>query len=348
MTTPARSAPGPRATFGLIISANYPSDEGFADRIAEHREQIELAREVGFRSVVCSQHFLMRPVTALATIPYLASVIDVSGDMNLVTGVLLLPLLQPVLLAEEIATLDWLSGGRAILGLALGYRPEEFAAIGVSLRDRLGRFTEGLAVMKAVWSAEPTWSFHGKHYDYDGLPGGLRPKQQPHPPIWIAADVDAAVRRAGRLGAAWYTNPRAGLASLQRQAEVYRGALHEAGNPLPELFPIRRELFIAPTDREARRTALPHLLDQLAQYERMGQFEAMPKEDQYPRTFGEDEIPDAFLVGSPESLAEQIERYVEALGVNHFVVKIQWAGMPHREVLRSIELIGEQLAPRLA
>ena len=337
-----------RATFGLIISANYPNEQDLGARIAEHRQQIELAREAGFTSVVCSQHFLMHPVTALATIPYLASVIDISGDMKLVTGVLLLPLLHPVLVAEEIATLDWLSDGRAILGLAMGYRPQEFAGMGVSLSDRLVRFTEGLAVMKAIWSADPTWSFHGKHYDFDELPGGLKPKQSPSPPIWIAADVDAAVRRAARLEAAWYPNPRAGLASLQRQAEVYHTALREAGNTRPEIFPIRRELFIAPTDREARRTAVPHLLDQLVQYEKMGQFEAMPMEDQYARTFGEDEIPDAFLVGSPQSVLEQIERYVETLGVNHFVVKVQWAGMPHSEVMRSIELIGEQLAPRLA
>ena len=338
----------PRATFGLIISANYPTQEGLAERIAEHREQVELARQAGFRSLVCSHHFLMRPVTSLATIPYLASMIDISGEMKLVTGVLLLPLLHPVLVAEEIASLDWLSGGRAILGLAMGYRPEEFAAMGVTHKERLVRFTEGLAVIRAIWSADPTWSFHGKHYHFDELPGGLAPKQQPHPPIWIAADVDAAVRRAGRLGAAWYPNPRATLASLKRQAEVYQAALREAGNPLPELFPIRRELFIAPTDGQARRTALPHLLNELKRYESMGQFEAMPQEDQYPRTFDEDHIPDAFLVGSPESLAEQLGRFVEEVGVNHFVVKIQWAGMPHREVLRSIELIGEQLAPRLA
>jgi hypothetical protein len=79
-----------------------------------------------------------------------------------------------------------------------------------------------------------------------------------------------------------------------------------------------------------------------------GQFEAMPNGDQPRRTFGEDEIPDAFLVGSPAALAEQVERYVEALGANHFAVKVQWDGMPHREVMRSIELIGQELAPRLA
>src|SRR5207248_11326161 len=113
------------------------------------------------------------------------------------------------------------------------------------------RCSEGRAVRRAVWSDDPTWGFHGKHYDFDELPGGLQPKQKPHPPLWIAADVDAAVRRAGRLGAAWYPNPRAGLASLARQAEVYRGAQREAGHQLPELFPIRPELFIPPADREA-------------------------------------------------------------------------------------------------
>src|SRR5918912_891004 len=117
-----------RATFGLIVSANYPTEADFGARLDEHREQVKLA---------------------------------------------------------------------------MGYRPEEFAAMGVSLHDRLVRFTEGLAVMRAIWSDAPTWSFQGKHYDFDELPDGLRPKQKPHPPLWIAADVDAAVRRAGRLGAAW-------------------------------------------------------------------------------------------------------------------------------------------------
>jgi alkanesulfonate monooxygenase SsuD/methylene tetrahydromethanopterin reductase-like flavin-dependent oxidoreductase (luciferase family) len=338
----------PRATFGLIISANYENERDLGARIAEHREQVGLARQAGFTSVVCNQHFLMHPVSSLATIPYLASVIDISGDMKLAIGVALLPLLSPVLLAEEVATLDWLSGGRAVLGLAMGYRPPEFEAMGVSLRDRLGRFSEGLAVMQAIWSADPTWSFQGKHYRYESLPGGLKPKQQPHPPLWIAADVDAAVRRAGRLGAAWYPNPRAGLSSLARQVAVYEQALREHGHQTPEIFPIRRELFIAPSDQEARRTAIPHLERQLAQYESWGQFEAMPAADQPARAFGEHEIPDAFLVGSPMSLAEQIERYVEALGVNHFVVKIQWDGMSHRQVMRSIELIGAELTPRLA
>ncbi|MFN0072053.1 MAG: LLM class flavin-dependent oxidoreductase [Chloroflexota bacterium] len=337
----------PRATFGLIISANYPAGTDLTARLADHREQVKLAREAGFTSVVASQHFLAHPTTAFSTIPYLSSVIDVSGDMRLVIGVALLPLLNPVYLAEDVATLDWLSGGRAILGLAMGYRPEEFAAMGVTFKERRGRFEEGIEIMKRIWSAESAWSFYGRYYNYTDLPGGLKPKQLPHPPMWFAADVDAAVERAGRLGAAWYSNPRAGLKSLSRQAEIYRTALAEHGNSLPEVFPLRRELFIAPSDAEARRVAVPHILHQLELYESWGQFEAMPKDDQPPMKFDDENIPDAFLVGSPESLAEQINRYVDTLGVNHFVCKLQWAGMEHRDVMRSIELIGNDLTPRL-
>jgi alkanesulfonate monooxygenase SsuD/methylene tetrahydromethanopterin reductase-like flavin-dependent oxidoreductase (luciferase family) len=345
--TSGAKAKKPRATFGLIISANYPGETELPQRVAEHREQIGLARQAGFGSVVANQHFLMHPVTALATIPYLSSVIDISGDMLLAIGVAVLPLMNPVLLAEDVATLDVLSNGRAVLGLAMGYRPEEFTAMGVSLKDRLVRFTEGLGVMQAIWSADPKWSYQGKHYQYPELPGGLKPKQRPHPPLWIAADADTAVRRAGRLGAAWYPNPRAGIDALRRQIDVYEASLKEHGKQIPAVFPIRREIFIAPTDAEARRTAVPHLQAELARYASMGQFDAMPKEDQYALTFDEANIPDAFLVGSPQSIAEQVLRLVDSLGVNHIVVKIQWAGMSHRDAMRSIELIGNQVMPLL-
>ena len=73
----------------------------------------------------------------------------------------------------------------------------------------------------------------------------------------------------------------------------------------------------------------------------------MPEQDRPPMTFDERHIPDAFLVGSPRSLAEQINRYVDEIGVNHFVVKIQWAGMEHKDVMRSIELIGNELVSLL-
>jgi alkanesulfonate monooxygenase SsuD/methylene tetrahydromethanopterin reductase-like flavin-dependent oxidoreductase (luciferase family) len=199
--------------------------------------------------------------------------------------------------------------------------------------------------MRAVWSADDTWSFHGKHYDIDEAPGGLRPKQMPHPPLWVATDVDNAVRRAARLGAAWYINPRAKLSALVEQLKIYDETLAEHGQPKPAEFPIRREAFIAPTDQEARSMAVRYMKRQLELYESWGQYEVMPGADKKDRAFGEDDIPDTYLVGSPERVSELISKYAEELGVNHFVLRMQWPGMPHRDVMSAIELLGAKLIP---
>jgi alkanesulfonate monooxygenase SsuD/methylene tetrahydromethanopterin reductase-like flavin-dependent oxidoreductase (luciferase family) len=337
-----------RVTFGLFITAIHPRGEDLAQRLAEHREQVTLVREVGFTSIAAGQHFITQPLQMPATVPYLTSLAEISGRMRLVIGVALLPLMNPVLLAEDVATLDWLSDGRVVLGLGIGYRPAEFAAMGVATRDRVGRFNETLAVMRAIWSAEDRWSFHGRYYNFDDLPGGLKPKQHPHPLLWVAADVDNAVRRAARLGAAWYINPRAKLASLKEQLQVFQEALAESGNPAPAEFPIRREAFIARTDQEARTMAVRYLRRMLEIYEAWGQYEVMPGADERDRTFGEDDIPDTYLVGTPDRVGDLIQKYNEELGVNHFVLRMQWPGMPHRDVMSSIELLGENLVPRFS
>lgn len=335
----------PRISFGLFVTAIHPATDDLATRFREHREQVALCRDAGFRSIAVGQHILTQPMQMPATIPYLASLIDISGDMRLVPGVLLLPLLDPIMVAEEVATLDWLSGGRAVLGLGIGYRPEEFNAFGVDIRDRLGRFWDCLNTIRAIWAADDRWSYEGKHYRFPPSPGGLKPLQQPHPPIWLASDVDAAVRRAGRLGASWYINPRAKLEFLVRQLPLYLEQLAEKGHPRPPIFPIRREAFVAPTDALARQMAARHLRGMLELYEAWGQYEIMPEADKKDRTFGEDDIPDTYLVGSPERVAELVARYHEELGVNHFVLRMQWPGMPHADVMRSIELVGSRLVP---
>ena len=220
--------------------------------------------------------------------------------------------------------------------------------MGVSLRDRVGRFTECLKVMKAIWTADSTWSFDGTHHRYAELPGGLHPKQQPHPPIWVATDVDPAVRRAARMGAAWYINPRAKPDFLKRQLSLYQETLAEAGHSMPQVFPIRREAFVGKTDAEARRIAVMYLKRMLAFYEAWGQYEIMPEAQKKDRDFGEDDIPSTYLVGTPERVAEMISMYREELGVNHFVLRMRWPGMPHADVMRSIELMGTRVVPSIA
>jgi alkanesulfonate monooxygenase SsuD/methylene tetrahydromethanopterin reductase-like flavin-dependent oxidoreductase (luciferase family) len=333
------------AGFGILITSLHEPQDNLGERLREHREQVRLARDTGFSSVAAGQHFLTHPTQMVAPIPHLASVAEDSGDMRLVLGVLLLPLLHPVLVAEEVASIDWLSNGRVTLGLGIGYRPEELDAMSVSPRDRVTRFNESLEVVKRVWSADDKWSFEGRHYHFTEMPGGLKPLQKPHPPLWVASDVDAAVRRAGRLGAAWYINPRATLTSLKRQLEIYKESLEKHNHKMPDVFPIRREAFVADTDQEARKMAVQYLKRMLATYESWGQYEVMPGADIRERTFSEADIPDTYLVGSPEHVAELIHRYIEELSVNQFMLRMHWPGMSNSLVMKSMELVGARLIP---
>jgi alkanesulfonate monooxygenase SsuD/methylene tetrahydromethanopterin reductase-like flavin-dependent oxidoreductase (luciferase family) len=337
-----------KVTFGLFMTRNYLEDDDLGRGIQDQSEQVRAVEAAGFTSLAFGHHFLTRPIRLLSPIPFASSLAGISGDMKLIMGVILLPLVHPVQLADDLATLDWVSGGRLVFGVGIGYRPAEFEAMGVSLRDRVGRFMECLDVVKAIWSEDAVWSYQGKHYNFGPTPAGLRPRQEPHPPIWVATDVDNAVKRAARLGAAWYINPRAKLESLAQQLDLYKQTLAEAGHAMPDVFPIRREAFVATTDGEARATAVRYLKRMLALYESWGQYDVMPGAERKDREFGEDDIPDTYLVGTPERVSDLIAKYHERLGVNHFVLRTQWPGMPQLAAMRSIDLLANRLVPQFA
>ena len=105
-------------------------------------------------------------------------------------------------LAEEMATLDWLTDGRMMLGVGLGYIDREYDSMQAPKSVRVGRFTEAIAVMRKLWTGERV-SHDGRHFPLDDVQVGITPKQPGGPPILIGAGVDAAVRRAARIGDGW-------------------------------------------------------------------------------------------------------------------------------------------------
>jgi len=117
---------------GIFLNTNYGAEENVAVRFREAAEQARMARDYGFASVCVGQHFLTE-YQELQPVPVLARLAEDSGDMRLLPGILLLPLFNPVYVAEEIATLDVVSGGRVIFGLGVGYRDVEFEAFGVKM-----------------------------------------------------------------------------------------------------------------------------------------------------------------------------------------------------------------------
>jgi alkanesulfonate monooxygenase SsuD/methylene tetrahydromethanopterin reductase-like flavin-dependent oxidoreductase (luciferase family) len=178
--------------FGLIVSKQHPPGVSMVERFREHIEQVRAARDAGFDLVVMGQHYLSTPFQELQTLPALARLAAEAGPMRVGATVLLLPLLNPVDVAEQVATLDMICEGRFIFGVGLGYRDEEYEAFGIRREERVARFVESLQVIRRLWTEDEV-THHGRFFHLTKARIVLKPVQQPQPPIWFAANNNCAV-----------------------------------------------------------------------------------------------------------------------------------------------------------
>ena len=330
---------------GLFINSQYLPGESMPQKIQQSVEQVAAAREAGFDMICAGQHYLSAPYQMSTTLPLLARMAAEAGDMEVASTVILLPLHNPVEIAESVATLDAICGGRFIFGIGLGYREEEYAAFGVERSERVGRLLEALEVIKLLWTEEEV-EFHGKYYNVPKIQPSTRPVQRPHPPIWIAANGNSAIRRAARLGYSWLINPHATVSMVSEQLSMYGRTLERSRQSAPAAMPMMRELYVAADSETAYLESQPHLESKYAAYASWGQDKALPGEESFSVPY-RDLARDRFLLGSPDEVAREILRYEDELGVNYLIFRMQWPGMPHDQLLREIGLMGREVIPRV-
>jgi alkanesulfonate monooxygenase SsuD/methylene tetrahydromethanopterin reductase-like flavin-dependent oxidoreductase (luciferase family) len=292
---------------GMFINTQFPEGDAVAARIPELVEQVRVARESGFASVLFPHHYI-----------------------------LLLPLLNPVHVAEEAATLDVLSGGNFVLGVGLGYRDGEFDAFGISLKERAPRFVESIALMRQLWSGERV-THQGRFYSVKDHGISLKPHRPGGPPVWVAGLVEAAVKRAARIGDAWLIANATTLGATAPLMAVYREALHEMGKQVED-YPIARECYVG----SSHATAMAECRGPL-EY-KYNSYAAWGMESPTATMTFEEMARDRFIIGDKVAVKEEIARYRETLGVNHFVMRVQWPGLEQERVLASIRRLGEIFA----
>ena len=304
---------------------------------------VRRAEALGFDGLVKGSHYSAHPLQSLQQIPFLAQVATLAPRLRLICGLVLLPLHKPLDIAEQLATLDILSGGKLVFGCGIGYRDVEFKAFGLTRREAAARFEEGLAAVKRLWT-EDFVDMTGTHFVLDRANSTVKPLQKPHPPIWIGANADIAVRRAARLGDCWYINPHSTLTTLARQMEIYRRALDEYGKPFPAELPMRREVFVAHSRDEAIRLARPYLETKYKTYREWGQDKVMPEGDDFDHDFAE-LLADRFLIGSAAEIADQLIDLQRRFGMNHLVASLHWPGMPNSLALEQMQILAEEVMP---
>ena len=330
---------------GFFVTNQYLPGESMPRKIAESVEQVRAAREAGFDLICTGQHYLAAPYQMSTSLPLLARLAAEAGDMEVAATVILVPLHNPVEMAESVATMDAICDGRFILGVGLGYRDEEYAAFGMERKQRVPRTREALEIMKLLWTEDEV-EYQGEYYQVPRSKIATRPVQKPHPPIWVAANHDRAIRRAARWGYPWLINPHATVPMVAEQMAGYRRALELAGHPSPPAWPMMRELYIAQDRETAYLESQPYLEGKYAAYAAWGQDKALPGEESFSVPF-QDLAKDRFLLGSPDDVFGEINRYGEELGVNYMIFRMQWPGMDQKQALRQIEIMGRDVIPRL-
>lgn len=330
---------------GLLVTNQHLPSAQPVERFAETIEQVRLARALGFDLIVFGQHFLVMDFQMLQPAVAAARLAAEAGSMRVGITIYLLSLLNPVAVAEEVATLDIVTGGRFIFGIGLGYREAEDQAFGLGKGERVGRLRNHLEVIRRLWAGESV-TYESPSCRLANARTALRPVQRPHPPIWVAANNDEAVERAAQIGDAWIINPHATLQTIARQIELYRQALSRAGKPFPAELPMIREICVAESRAEALRLARPHLEKKYQAYVQWGQHRALPQDDDMTQAF-DDLVRDRFILGDPAECAAEIRRCAEATGSNTMIFRVHWPGMPHEAVTRAMRLLGEKVRPLL-
>ena len=309
-------------------------------QIAEHHELISVAVDQGFDLVVAGQHFAAPALRYLQPIPYLTSIAMHFPSVEVATGILLLPLHHPLTVAEEVATMDAVTGGRVIMGVGIGYSQDEFDAFGINRTTRTERFEEAVEIIRALWSGQPL-TRQGRFYRLDDVEVSTLPVQQPHPPIWVGAQVEASVRRAARVGDAWYAAPFPTHRQLIDLYRVYReeGAAH--GNRAQTAIPVRREVYIADSPAEAEAAVAEGASSRYGTYRSWG----LDVEDGLGRS---DWLDNRFVLGSPTDVAEGLSYLMEQVEHSHFIYKPQWPGHDHAHALAQLERFGSEVIPLLS
>jgi natural product biosynthesis luciferase-like monooxygenase protein len=349
--------------FGLHYLMSCSDTQSPAKRYHETLEQAVRGEALGFESVwPVEQHFNR----ALSILPcpalLLAAIAARTRTLRLGTAIVQLPLAHPLRVAEELATLDVLSGGRVECGVGRGVNPAHFAGFGVPLAESRERMSEALDYIRQAWTQE-RFSFQGRFFQADDLALAPRPLQQPHPPIRVAANSPETAEWAGQAGypifVAANINPFSWLRGL---IPLYRAARREAGHPAANgddvtiLMPLyvgesrsRIAQDVAPSIRQYAQAvasvAAPVLEKCTSQAERQ-KLQAMLE---HLSSLTYETINDGMgIFDTPEACVERLQEVQQELEPGRVICWFNFGGLiPHERVVRSMELFSARVLPHI-
>jgi probable F420-dependent oxidoreductase len=311
---------------------------------ADFLEEVLHGEALGFDSVWLEEHHSVKNHYWPSPLVALGGAATRTSQIMLGTDIVVLPFYHPVRIAEDVALLDVMSGGRFILGAAIGYRPDEFALFGAPMEKRGANYAEAIQLIRRLWREENV-TFQGKYYQLENAKIEPRPAQPPQ--IWLGGWGDLMLKRAAVLGDAWVPGPTAGLDKLLAAKGQYLEYLKEAGkDPKVVPTPLTREVVIAETDEKAREMAERFMMiNYRDEYGGGWEHPLIRKQDGVPIDQLDALSKDRFIIGSPETCTRQIQRFVDTFCVDHLICRLYFPGIPHDFIMHELELLGKEIIP---
>ena len=293
--------------FGLFGSAQAKRGGPDVDSGVGFREFVDYnveAESLGFCSTFLVEHHFTGFGQISASLNLLTFIAARTTTLRLGTAVLVLPWHNPVLLAEQAATLDLLSQGRLDFGIGMGYRYREFAGFCMSMEEAEDRFDESLAVMLKAWTSDEPWSHRGKYWQFDNVVVEPPTAQKPHPPLWMGAGSPESIKKVAAQGYKLLLDQYASFEEIRERIALFKSEVEKQGRTFdPMSVGVTRSINVVNTPAELQKA----YENRIAARRRIDRLTIRPDGKNQKRVISDEAICAGALYGTPDEIAAKLE-----------------------------------------
>jgi alkanesulfonate monooxygenase SsuD/methylene tetrahydromethanopterin reductase-like flavin-dependent oxidoreductase (luciferase family) len=348
--------------FAVFSHLAHKTTISIEQRLAEFIDEVELVDSLDYGSIFTTEHhfsgdFSLSPSQSIT----LTMIATHTRRVRFGPMVVILPISDPLRVAEEMVILDHLSGGRLEVGFGRGTLSHEHKMFGISPSSDRARLDEGIDIILRLWTSDdPVFSF-GDYYKYYGVEMPWKPLQTPYPPVWVPGSAGGSSRKWAKRGFGAGAFGLLPIAVNKAALDEYREGWAEGGYPAKDQRACYMvSTYVGESDREAKAYAREHFAHQMALFQaeahvtrRMnGQgYITNSDADSYPklvRGANDGTNRHALVCGSPESVAEQIQELREQLGFTMFMGEFAFGQMPYERVAESLKLFSQEVIPQFS
>jgi alkanesulfonate monooxygenase SsuD/methylene tetrahydromethanopterin reductase-like flavin-dependent oxidoreductase (luciferase family) len=322
--------------FGLFGSATARHGGPDADSGLGYKQFIDYnieAEALGYHSTFLVEHHFSGVGQVSASLSLLTWLAAKTRTLRLGTAVLVLPWHNPVLLAEQAATIDLLSGGRLDFGVGKGYRHNEFAGFCIPIEEAEARFVECLDVVTKAWTSKQRFSHHGKFWNFEDIIVEPPTAQKPHPPMWMAAGSPQSIRQVAERGYNLLLDQFAALDTIGERLAIFKAEVEKRGRAFDPLeVGVARAFYVA-KDHADKEAALEQRLAAQRHFAALSKAADGTQSKASIMAFSDtrEASEEAALYGTPDEIASKLERLRE-LGVDY--VLLNGGGLAHESLRR--------------